>query len=125
VSEIRAAHPDLLEELERRGWRFCAPGGENRLSVLKRVRRALVRAADRWPGQTLLVVTHEGVIKCLANGLTGRDFVPGETQILKRAHLHWISSTAGTLRLEGLNALPLEAERAEDETAETPGSEGR
>ena len=63
ISQIKAEQPSVLAEQERAGWDFCPPGAEGRKSVLARSQQALQDAAARWPGDDLLVVTHEGVIK--------------------------------------------------------------
>ena len=46
------------------GWDFCPLDGESRLEVWRRSHEALIQAADTWSGDTVLVVTHEGVIRC-------------------------------------------------------------
>ena len=47
------------------GWDFRPLGGESRLEVWRRSQEALIQAADTWAGDTILVMTHEGVIRCL------------------------------------------------------------
>ncbi|MFO7497275.1 MAG: histidine phosphatase family protein, partial [Desulfobacterales bacterium] len=59
----RAGDPRPLKAAEGRGWGFRPPGGESRHEVWRRGRAALMAGARRWPGETLLGVTHEGVIK--------------------------------------------------------------
>jgi len=91
------------------GWQFCPPGGENRLSVWQRSHKALLEAAHRRRGDTILIVTHEGVIKSLIYKLAGRHFLPGDSDLLKPYHLHWlVEPGAGQgLRIDRLNALKL------------------
>ena len=65
-----------LDETKRTGWQFCPPGGENRISVWQRSQRALIAAAKRWPGETILILTHEGVIRSLIYRLSNRRYLP-------------------------------------------------
>jgi len=89
------------------GWRFRPPGGEERQQVWQRSRQALWEAAARWPGERILVVTHEGVIKALVYHLCGRRFLPHEPALLRSYHLHWLVSGRRGLTIEKLNALSL------------------
>lgn len=105
--EIEQHHGAFLQELENAGWAFRPPGGEDRKMVWERSRQALVDAARRWPGQHILVVTHEGVIKCLVYRLTDRYFLPTEPRLLKPLHLHRMAYTDNRLVLDKVNAFPL------------------
>jgi probable phosphoglycerate mutase len=107
VREIESHEPQVLGEQTRAGWKFCPPEGEDRLSVWRRSHNALCEAAANWSGQTILVVTHEGVIKSLIYRLNGRKFVPGEPPIIRSMHLHWLRHHRHGLQVEDLNALPL------------------
>lgn len=107
LADVKRQHPNELSHQVRAGWRFCPPEGESRREVLYRCTTALQTAARRWPGQTVLVVAHEGVIKCLVYHLSGRRFLPEEPPLVKRRHLHWIESDGKALRAGEINALPL------------------
>ena len=89
------------------GWRFCPPGGEDRLAVWQRSQQALKETAKKRPGGNILVVTHEGVIKCLVYRLCGRRFLPSEPQLIQPYQLHWLSYDGNQLRVEELNSLAL------------------
>jgi len=65
IAQLKAEQTLVLAEQISAGWNFRLPGGEDRKSVLARSQRALQEAFDRWPGENILVVTHEGVIKSL------------------------------------------------------------
>jgi len=110
VAEIRRETPQLLTRLERDGWAFRPPGGEERFAVFARSRDALLDASRKWPGERILVVTHEGVIKCLIYRLLGRQFMPTEPKLLRPLHLHCLTMTADGLSLESLNAMSLNPE---------------
>jgi probable phosphoglycerate mutase len=107
VAQIKQAHPRLLAELEHAGWNFCPPGGEARISLLKRSQAALSAAAAQWPGTCILVVAHEGVMKSLIYYLCDRKFLPSEPAIIESGRLHWLMQTQAGLRLEKINALAL------------------
>lgn len=84
---------NLKEELARRvarGWNFAAPGGESRLAVKDRVLATLLESAKKWPGQKILVVCHQGVVKSVLYFLLDREFLPDEDPLLHHNHLHLI-----------------------------------
>ncbi|MGD8210118.1 MAG: histidine phosphatase family protein [Desulfobacterales bacterium] len=107
VAQIQAESAELLDEQTSAGWDFCPPGGEDRKSVMARSREALRDAFSRWPGENILVVTHEGVIKSLLYYLSGRKFLPAEPPLLKSYHLHLLAHDRDGLRLEAVNWLTL------------------
>jgi probable phosphoglycerate mutase len=108
LAQVKAAETGVWAEQIAAGWGFCPPEGEDRLSVWKRSRAALVEAAKRWPDETVLVVTHEGVIKSLIYRLAGRKFLPHENRLIRSLHLHrLIYDSQEDLRLEGLNAISI------------------
>ena len=97
---------DLTEQINA-GWNFCPPGGEDRKSVLARSQGALQEAFDNWPGENILVVTHEGVIKSLVYHLSGRQFLPTELPLLESYQLHWLVHAINGLQIEKINAVGL------------------
>ena len=107
IPQIQAEAAQVLDEQTSAGWGFCPPGGEDRKSVLARSQMALQAAFDRWPGESILVVTHEGVIKSLVYHLNGRKFLPTEPPLLKSYRLHRLIHDRNGLRLEAVNALAL------------------
>jgi probable phosphoglycerate mutase len=109
IGQLKAEQPLVLAEQISAGWDFRPPGGEGRKSVLARSQRALQEAFDRWPGENVLVVTHEGVIKSLVYHLSGRKFLPTEPPLLKSYQLHRLVHDRDGLRLEAANALALAA----------------
>ncbi|MGD8990851.1 MAG: histidine phosphatase family protein [Desulfobacterales bacterium] len=96
-----------LDEDQRSGWLFRPPGGEDRISVWQRSHNALVAAARKWPGNTILVVTHEGVIRNLIYRLCNRIYAPGESTLIESRHLHWLMIRKSGLQLDQINALML------------------
>jgi broad specificity phosphatase PhoE len=109
IAQVEKEASQELPAEQMRGWKFCPPGGEDRLSVWQRSREALTEAAHRRRGETILVVTHEGVIKSLIYKLSGRHFLPGEADLIKPYHLHWLvdPGTGQGIKIEKLNAFKL------------------
>lgn len=110
VRQLEAEAPQMLDQQIKAGWDFCPPGGESRYRVLNRCQAALQEAAERYAGQILLVVTHEGVVKALIYHLYGRKFLAGEPAILKSYQLHWLVYRNSGLQIEKINALKLSAD---------------
>ena len=108
IPQIQTEAYQVLEEQINAGWNFCPPGGESRGSVLKRSQEALMEAAARYPGDNLLVVTHEGVVKGLIYHLCGRKFLPTEPRLLQSYRLHWLVFYKDGLQIEKVNALKLD-----------------
>ena len=93
----------------RRGWQFRPPGGESQLEVLERALAALCDISARHPGEQILVVTHEGVLKCLVYHLAIRDGCGQKPAALAPYHLHHLTGSAGQLILKRMNAVDLNA----------------
>ena len=107
IRDIENESPEELRRMEQAGWQFCPPGGESRRDVWLRSRGALEDASRRWPGKTILTVTHEGVIKCLLYGLAERKFLPQEPAMIKPRYLHWLAAGETGLVIERVNAIEL------------------
>ena len=105
--EIEKEDPQFFAAQIRAGWMFHPPKGETRLNIWERGHMALVNMAARLPGETILVVTHEGVIKSLIYRLSGRKFTGSEPPMIKSFHLHWLIHNGQALKLGNLNAMPL------------------
>jgi probable phosphoglycerate mutase len=89
------------------GWEFRPPDGEARKRVRDRCLTALIEVALRWPGETILVITHEGVIRCLIYGLAGRKYTRTEPPMLRPNHLHFICHDGNGLKIEKINAMAM------------------
>jgi len=109
-SLLKELWPGEIQIQERRGWELQAPQGESREGVWERCRNALAVAAARYPGERVLVITHEGVIKCLIYRLLGRRYLPSEPAILLPRHLHHLIGDGQSLCILDLNAMGLEPE---------------
>ncbi len=107
LEQIKTEWPEELDRQVRAGWHFCPPEGENRIQLWERTRQALSDAAGRYPGQTILVVTHEGVIKALLYRLCNRRFLPGENPLIQPLHLHLLQHDGRELGIRKINAIRL------------------
>jgi probable phosphoglycerate mutase len=107
ISQLKQEAPLLLTEQEKGGWNFCPPGGEDRLAVRDRSMKVIAGASEKWGGERILLVTHEGVIKCLLYSLCGRRFLPGEPEMIRPRSLHWLIHDQHGLRIENMNAVTL------------------
>ncbi|WP_235896560.1 histidine phosphatase family protein [Oceanidesulfovibrio marinus] len=103
VRELREKDPAAVAYQEAMGWEFRPPGGENRLELLERSMNALLDAAERYPGERILVVCHGGVLKAVTHHLLAMEFLPEEGNPLMPYHLHRVAVAGGVLTLEKLN----------------------
>jgi probable phosphoglycerate mutase len=108
IRQLRADQPQAVAAQETAGWNFRPPRGESRQEVLGRSREALLETARRWPGKKILVVTHNGVLKCLLYHLSQRPFLPDEGPLIRPFHLHWLQATPKGIALKEINALALQ-----------------
>ncbi|ADU64302.1 MAG: histidine phosphatase family protein [Pseudodesulfovibrio sp.] len=99
LKELRSA----VKAQEKRGFAFTPPGGESRDSVLMRACDALIGFAAAHPRASVLVVTHHGVLKCLAYALSGLDYLPGDPRPIKPYRLHRIECLDNELAPAQLN----------------------
>ena len=107
---VKTIESEFIADLQKpgnQGWRFAPPAGESRQEVWQRSARALLAAARKWHGETILVVTHNGVIRCLLYRLCDREFLPSESRLINDNHLHWLCSDHDRLRIEKINAMDL------------------
>jgi broad specificity phosphatase PhoE len=107
IAQLEQEAPLLLAEQEQAGWNFCPPGGEDRLTVRDRSLKAIGEATQKWGGERILVITHEGVIKCLLYHLCGCRFVPGEPSLTHPRSLHWLIHDPNGLQIGNRNAVTL------------------
>ena len=72
-AEVAAADPELAECWRRRqpGWTPPGPGGESLLSFRERITLAVQTMAARHIGQSMVLLTHGGVLDVLYRAATG------------------------------------------------------
>jgi probable phosphoglycerate mutase len=106
-SEIRASYGAMLQAQIDRGWSFRPPGGESRTEVGGRVRGLLTRLGRRHPGEQILVITHQGVIKSLIYAIEKRRFLSTEPKLLDKNLLQTVSCCNDTITGFAYNIEPL------------------
>jgi broad specificity phosphatase PhoE len=104
--EIEAAFPGALAAQIERGWSFRPPQGESRAEVRKRVLAALHRLTQAYPGTSILLVSHLGVIKALIYHIEARDYLPDEANLIDNNRLHIIVGRDGAFRRGRYNLTP-------------------
>ncbi len=105
--ELFARFSPEVKNQEAAGWDFRPPEGESRKEVLARAMQALNKIADQWPGEDILLVCHEGIIKTLLYHLLDRKFLPSEPKILKGYQLHLLQVSDTKPKLIAMNHLLL------------------
>ncbi|MDG2051101.1 MAG: histidine phosphatase family protein [Myxococcota bacterium] len=89
--EIAAQDPVLHADWEQQGAAFDFPGGEPRAAFRARVDRGLQRLMARQAEESVVVVAHKGVVRRLAETLTGekleaeQPLLGGVLQVTRRA----------------------------------------
>jgi broad specificity phosphatase PhoE len=107
IAQIKTEDPADLAAQEAAGWHFRPPDGEAREEVYSRSRQALIAAARQWSGDTILVVTHEGVIKSLLYRLQEISTPVGNRFRVQPYRLHWLIFDGQDIRIEQANAVDL------------------
>jgi probable phosphoglycerate mutase len=96
------------------GWDFRPPGGEARSEVRQRAEHALIDAARINPGRTLLVVTHQGVLKAVLYDLLGRDYTLDAPAAFDLSRLQRLVCQDGVLAVDALDVDPAKEVAAPD-----------
>ena len=88
--EAKRRFPDVHARFESRASGFAIPGGESLQQFAARVETALRRLASDHPGQTVLVVTHGGVLDIAHRLATGRTLDTPRDFVIHNAAYNWI-----------------------------------
>ena len=94
---------DQVRREESKGFGFRPKGGESRDDVLCRACDALIEFSQAHRTESVLVVTHNGVLKCLTYALSGQDFLPGDSLDFLPYRLHRIDCQDNELALGEMN----------------------
>lgn len=99
-AEAQRSHPALYARHEARDPDFVPPdGGESLNQLSRRVAEGLRGLVRAHPGQTLLLVTHGGVLDVVRRLATGQPLsVPRDFEI-PNAALNWIEARGDSFRL--------------------------
>jgi broad specificity phosphatase PhoE len=90
LADIRRDPGQRLEQQIKSGWAFRPPGGESRRQVLNRARAALDSLGQRYPGEDILVICHQGVIKALVYNVENRTYQPDEPELIDKNSLQML-----------------------------------
>ena len=107
MAQIKMQAPELFAKQINAGWEFCPPDGESRNTVFQRSMAAIEDAVGRLCGRTVLVIAHEGLIKCLYYRLQQQCFKCMEPTLMKPHHLHWLIFADSELQTIEPNAIRL------------------
>jgi probable phosphoglycerate mutase len=105
-AELHANCGDELAKQVAAGWDFRPPGGESRLEVLQRALPVVENISSRFPGEQILLVSHEGIVKTILYHLAGRAFLPNEKKLIEKRQLHLIVGENKKLAPGSLNLFP-------------------
>lgn len=106
ISDIRRDWAEELSIQASQGWNFCPPEGETREEVRNRAFNALRDSQNTITAENLLVVCHQGVIKCLLYSIAGRNFMEDEPPLIRKGCMHTIHYYAQNYRIGNLNIAP-------------------
>jgi probable phosphoglycerate mutase len=99
--EAKALHPEVYERFECRQPDFALPGGGESLDQLRRRVVDQMRAlAVAHAGQTVLVVTHGGVLDIANRFVRGIELAPPRDFVIPNAGLHWVSVVADRWQID-------------------------
>lgn len=100
--ELKAIRKQVKKQ-EYRGFEFQPPKGESRDDVLMRACDGFLDFSEEHPDAKVLVITHNGVLKCLTYALSGLEFMPGDPLPIKPYHIHRIECFENELALGEIN----------------------
>ncbi len=103
IPYIRENFPQELERRVALGWEFSAPGGESRNYLRKRLFTLLKQLHSNYPGEKILIVCHQGVIKATLYHIAGRAFLPEEDPLVQHNSFHLITCNKGDFTSRKLN----------------------
>jgi probable phosphoglycerate mutase len=99
-AEAKVAYPDDYARVERRDPAFAfAGGGESLERLAARVVPAFDALAERWVGQTVVVITHGGVLDIINRHVRGVPLPQPRDFVIANAGLNWFEHGARGWRL--------------------------
>lgn len=99
--EIAARWPDQSVRWKQRDPAYGPRGGETLLAFHQRCVSALVRVAQRHPGQTVVVVAHGGVLDCFYRAANGVDLSAPRSWTIGNATINRLLHTPQGLTMVG------------------------
>jgi probable phosphoglycerate mutase len=102
-AQIEERWPEGAQAWRRRDPDFAAPGGETLLRFQARCVEAVMRLADRHPGQTIVIVSHGGVLDALYRKASRAGIQAPRTWQLANAAINRLLVADAGLMLVGWN----------------------
>jgi probable phosphoglycerate mutase len=100
-AEARALHPLLYQAFEQRAPDFAVPeGGESLRQLYQRVTVCLDEIASRHPGQTVVLVTHGGVLDIINRFVRGNPLEMPRDFLIPNAGISCVSRCGGVWQIE-------------------------
>ena len=99
VDDVKQEHADAWNQWLRFEADYGMPGGETTRQFHTRVMDAVYRIAQQHSGQTVMVVTHGGVLDIAHRLATGQALQTARAFAIPNAALNWIEHTAGSWKL--------------------------
>jgi broad specificity phosphatase PhoE len=106
LTDVKNSSPEMFGRQINAGWDFKPPQGESRRSVQQRAHAAILETTAKWPNKKILVVCHQGVIKCLLYHIAKRSFLPEESKLIDKDRLHTIIFNDGIFEILQRNMAP-------------------
>lgn len=100
-AELGEREPDAQQRWKARDPDFAAPGGESLRQFSERVLGVVRELSAQHAGQTLLLVTHGGVLDCLYRAALGLDLQAARSWRLGNAAINRLMVSGGQLHLVG------------------------
>ena len=94
MKEAEGRHPDVWRQHVARDVHYDLDGGESMAAFARRVMAALDELAQRHAGQTVLVVTHGGVLDIVYRTATGRALGAKRDFQIPNAAFNWLEKDA-------------------------------
>lgn len=99
--EAKACHPEAYARFEARDPDYAFPdGGESLVDLHARVTTRLQAIADAHAGETVVVVTHGGVLDIVNRYVRSQPLHTPRDFLIPNAGLNWIARAAGEWRIE-------------------------
>ncbi|MFG6448022.1 histidine phosphatase family protein [Roseateles sp. BYS180W] len=101
--EVQARWPQDAQRWSHRDPDFAPEGGESLTQFSQRCVEAVTRHAQAWPGRTLVLATHGGVLDCLYRAATGQSLQAPRSWMLGNTAVNRLLWNGEGLSLVGWN----------------------
>ncbi len=99
-AEAKARHPEAYAFFEARDTNYAYGHGESLKALFARVTGKLIEIATAHPGQSVVVVSHGGVLDIVNRFVRGSSLETPRDFLIPNAGINWIAVVDGAWRLE-------------------------